>query len=227
MISRLTTTLLVSLFLAALFAASALAQTRGMSGARASHAGPAFRSNGKGRLIRPVRHHSYGGFLFYPYYDYESGTTEEPPVNMVGPRPENPPVTVASPPAESLLLENRMGQWVRIPTGSHVPIDQSNATEMQASSPGQVNAALKEPSQPPTKLPPAVLVFRDGHQEEVEKYVVQGNVLYASADYWSTGSWTRKIPIDALDVPESVKLNATRGGNFSLPTRSNEVVVRF
>jgi hypothetical protein len=76
-------------------------------------------------------------------------------------------------------------------------------------------------------LPPAVLVFRDGHQEEVERYVVHGNVLYSSADYWTTGSWTRKIPIAELDVPASLKLNAERGGKLSLPTRPNEVVVRF
>ena len=82
-------------------------------------------------------------------------------------------------------------------------------------------------SQPPTKLPPSVLVFRDGHQEEVERYVVQGDSLYTSADYWSTGSWTRRIPIAELDVPASTKLNAARGGKFSVPTRPYEVVVRF
>jgi hypothetical protein len=76
-------------------------------------------------------------------------------------------------------------------------------------------------------LPPSVLVFRDGHQEEVERYVVQGDSLYTSADYWSTGSWTRRIPIAELDVPASVKLNAARGGKFSVPTRPYEVVVRF
>jgi hypothetical protein len=79
----------------------------------------------------------------------------------------------------------------------------------------------------PVKLPPAVLVFKDGHQEEVVKYVVNGNFLYTSADYWSTGSWTRRIPIGDLDVPASVKANADRGAKFTLPSRPSEVVVRF
>jgi len=227
MISRLTIALPVALLAAGLFAASAPAQVRGMASARAPHRGSAFRLSGRARLVRPARRSFHSGFAFYPYYDsdYEPVRSEEPPVNDVVGQPEQPPVPVASP-VESLILENRDGQWVRIPTASHLPIS-PEYTQPQESSLGRKSTAPKEASQPPTKLPPAVLVFRDGHQEEVERYVVQGNSLYTSADYWSTGSWTRRIPIAELDVPASVKLNAARGGNFSLPTRPNEVVVRF
>ncbi len=222
MISRLTIALALALLVVGLFAASAPAQVRGMGFAGAPHPGSAFRLSGRTRLVRPARHHSYAGFAYYPYYDsdYEPVTSEEPPVNLVVAQPEQPPVPVAHP-VESLILENRDGQWVRIPTGSHLPVS-PEYMQPQASS-----TSPKEASQPPTKLPPAVLVFRDTHQEEVGRYVVQGNSLYTSADYWSTGSWTRRIPIAELDVPASVKLNAARGGSFSLPTRPNEVVVRF
>jgi len=227
MISRLTMALPVALLVAAFFAASAPAQVRGMTFARAPHTASAIRLNGRTRLVRPARHHSYAGFAYYPYYDsdYEPVTSEEPPVNVVVEQPEHPPVPVGHP-VESLILENRDGQWVRIPTGSHLPIS-PEYTQPQASSLVPKSTGPKEASLPPIKLPPAVLVFRDGHQEEVERYVVQGNSLYTSADYWSTGSWTRRIPIAELDVPASLKLNAARGGNFSLPTRPNEVVVRF
>src|SRR5215469_3928109 len=44
-----------------------------------------------------------------------------------------------------------------------------------------------EASRSPIKLPPTVVVFRDEHQEEVERYVIQGTDLYTSADYWN--SW--------------------------------------
>jgi hypothetical protein len=72
-----------------------------------------------------------------------------------------------------------------------------------------------------------VLVFRDGHREEIEKYLIQGDVVYASGDYWSTGSWTKKISISELDVPATLKLNEERGGKFNLPSGPNQIVVRF
>jgi hypothetical protein len=229
MISRLTIALPAALLLMALFAASepAHAQVRGMASARAAHTGSAVRLSGRTRLARPVRRRIYSGFPFYPFYDsdYEPVTSEESPANVVVAQPQQPPVPVASP-VEALILENRDGQWVRIPTGSHLPIN-PEYSQPQASSLGPKSTGPKEALQSPTKLPTAVLVFRDGRQEEVERYVVQGNSLYTSADYWSTGSWTRRIPIAELDVPASVKLNAARGGNFSLPTRPYEVVVRF
>ena len=48
--------------------------------------------------------------------------------------------------------------------------------------------------------------------------------IYSKADYWTTGSWTRKIQIADLDVPATLKLNQQRGLNFVLPASSNEVV---
>ena len=234
MISRLTIVLPVALLVATLFAASAPvhAQVRGMTSARAPYTGSSFRLNGRSRLFRPSGRHFYSGFPFYPYddypyydSDYEPVKSEESPANSVVAQPEQPPVPVASP-VEALVLENHDGQWVRIPTGGHLPIS-PGYSQPQASSLEPKSTGPKEASQPPTKLPPPVLVFRDGHQEEVERYVVQGDSLYTSADYWHIGSWTRRIPIAELDVPASVKLNAARGGNFSLPTRPYEVVVRF
>jgi hypothetical protein len=79
---------------------------------------------------------------------------------------------------------------------------------------------------PPAKLPPAVLVFRDGHKEEIESYIIKADIIYARADYWSTGSWTRTVPVRELDVPATLKLNAERGGRFSLPAGPNEIVIR-
>jgi hypothetical protein len=86
---------------------------------------------------------------------------------------------------------------------------------------------LPEAAVPQPQLPPAVIVFRDGHNEELGKYMIQGNVLFTNADYWSTGSWTRKIPLAELDIPASLKLNKERGTKFNLPSGPNEVVIRF
>ena len=85
---------------------------------------------------------------------------------------------------------------------------------------------LTHAAKPPTELPPAVLVFRDGHQEEIGKYMITGATIYVSTDYWTSGSWTRKVQIAELDVPATLKLNQERGANFRLPSGPEEVIVR-
>jgi len=76
-------------------------------------------------------------------------------------------------------------------------------------------------------MPPAVLVFRDGRQEEVKKYTIIGSVIYAGANYWTTGSWTTEIPVALLDIPATLKINAEHGAKFNLPSGPNEIVIRF
>jgi hypothetical protein len=204
-----------------------------MGGApRGVHGGIPIRGAHHARLTRGEHRRSYGGYLFYPGFDYfedDSDRNYEPPEVSHNVVAEPEPNVAAAPPAkpvESLILENRGGQWVRIPTASQMPLS-AGYMEPQASSSGPGTTGGKVAAAPPDKLPPAVLVFRDGHEEQVARYVVQGNVLYTSADYWSTGSWTREIPIAQLDVPATEKLNAAHGGAFTLPSRANEVVVRF
>ena len=72
-----------------------------------------------------------------------------------------------------------------------------------------------------------MIVYRDGRTEELGKYMIEGDTLYTNADYWSTGSWSRKISLSQVDIPASLKLNQERGSKFNLPSRPNEVVVRF
>jgi len=140
-------------------------------------------------------------------------------------QPAQPSAPAASP-AQSLLLEYHDGQWVRIATGGYLPIGKQYA-QSEASGLATEFVRPKEASQLPATSPPTVLVFRDGRQEEVGRYVIQGDLLYASADHRSAGTGTRKIPISELDVPATMKLNTTRGGSFSLPSQPNEVLVRF
>jgi hypothetical protein len=209
------------------------AQARGMAGgARGMHVSGAIRGMHRARLTRVEHRGSYGGFLFYPWFDYyndDYDSNNEPPEvsrNVVMEPAPKVTVAAATKPAESLVLENRGGQWVRIPSASQMPVAQENA-EPQGPSSGPGTTSSKATPAPPDKLPPAVLVFRDGHEEQVARYVVQGNTLYASADYLSTGSWTRRIPLAELNVPATVNLNAAQGGAFPLPGRPNEVIVRF
>ena len=182
------------------------------------------------RLRRRGERRLANGLFFYPdlFPDYyEPVETEQPvPQQVVVEQPAEPAERAAKP-IEPVVLEERDGQWVRVPTGSQVPV---GARSKQAGAAQGYPASAKpspKPLQPPANLPPAVLVFRDGHREQVRNYMIEGNTLYTSADYWTTGSWTRKIPLSALNVSASLKVNAERGARFSLPKGPDQVVVRF
>jgi hypothetical protein len=71
----------------------------------------------------------------------------------------------------------------------------------------------------------ALLLFRDGHQEEVSSYTIAGGVLYLGDDGHANGSWSRKIELSLLDWPGTVTSNQSRGIQFHFPTAPNEVIV--
>jgi hypothetical protein len=192
--------------------------------------------SGAGRLHQGHASERRAALLGYPYLDYESGYDSgenyaQPQVIVVqGSVPAPPPVPPA--PRESLLIEWQGDRFVRSTTsdkasgGAQVASDyaENSATASpttERSVPGQKSIA-----QPPRELPPAVLVFHDGRKEEVSEYTIMSGVIYSKADYWTTGSWTRKIQIADLDVPATYKVNQERGVKFFLPASSNEVVTR-
>jgi hypothetical protein len=58
---------------------------------------------------------------------------------------------------------------------------------------------------------PTVLVFRDGHKQEVSNYAIMNQTLYVF------DSRTQKISLGDLDVPATIKANDDRGVEFHLP----------
>ncbi len=58
---------------------------------------------------------------------------------------------------------------------------------------------------------PTVLVFRDGHQQEVANYAIAGTRLIV------LGSKTQKILLTDLDLNATMKANADRGLEFKMP----------
>jgi hypothetical protein len=70
-----------------------------------------------------------------------------------------------------------------------------------------------------------VLIFADGHKEEVSRYMIVGSTMYAQSDYWSTGAWTKKILLSSLDLPASFRANQKRGSKLVLPGGPHEVVI--
>jgi hypothetical protein len=81
-------------------------------------------------------------------------------------------------------------------------------------------------STPPTEPPPAIFVFRDGHREESSDYSIISGVIYSRGDYWTTGSWSRKILLADLNLPATLQANRDHGIPFRLPSASNEVITR-
>ncbi len=126
---------------------------------------------------------------------------------------------------EPLLLEWHGDHWVRVTShGQSATGAQPDYSERSngRSAPSERNGA----SQPPREPPPAVLVFRDGHKEEVSSYTIIGGTMYTKADYWTSGSWTKEIQIADLDLPATLRLNQERGVKFALPAGPYEVVMR-
>jgi len=183
---------------------------------------------------RSRRFSSGSGFApyFYSDYDSDSGINEVPPNQNVERTTQPAPLAPVPTPPQSLLLELHGDHWVRITNYGQSQTDgQSSEPEPQQASdlPSATPASAPRripTAEPPNELPPAVLVFRDGHKEDIGKYVIVASTIYASADHWSSGSWTRKVQIVELDVPATLKLNHERGTKFSLPSGPNEVMIR-
>ena len=202
------------------------------------------RSFGRGSLLLP-----------YPYYsDYEFDSQEPAPPQVVMVPAAAPVQTPPATPLEPLLIEWQGDHFERMTltqkasaAGQHTPdysdksySDKSvassssypsgRAAAASGSSAGRSSSSLtpRKTAAPPAarELPPAVLVFRDGRTEEVSDYTIMSGTIYSKADYWSSGSWTRKIQIADLDVPATLKQNQERGLSFVLPSGPNEVVMR-
>ncbi len=85
---------------------------------------------------------------------------------------------------------------------------------------GEVSRAASVPAPPAAaapapeaeKLLPTAFVYRDGRHFEATDYAIFGNALWIFA-----GQTTRKIPLAALNLAASKKLNDERGVSFALP----------
>jgi hypothetical protein len=168
---------------------------------------------------------------FYPDYGYDSREASPPQAAVVSasaPAPAPPPPA----PLEPLLIEWQGDHFVRMTlsqkasaNGQTAP-DYAERSSRRSSVPRRSVPWRKDAGEPPRELPPAVLVFRDGRKEETSSYTIMSGTIYSKADYWTSGSWTKKIQIADLDVSATLALNQERGLKFVLPAGPDEVVVR-
>jgi hypothetical protein len=172
----------------------------------------------------------YPASFFYDPFFYGDASTSGYPVSSLPPliilqAPGSSAANSAPPlPMQPVVIELRGDRYVRISdegsSGSAV-MDETPATSRRlpnSSAPAAGATGIEEP-------PTAVLVFRDGHREQISSYTIADSVLYASGNYFTDGSWTRKIELSSLDLAESIRSNRSRGIRFQLPSYPNEVIV--
>jgi hypothetical protein len=125
-----------------------------------------------------------------------------------------------TPPPPPLMIELQGDRYVQISGNEVSPAQVIDRPAADPSNPGSV-AVTKPAAQPQI----AILVYRDGHRQEISAYTISNGMLYASADYYSSGAWSQTIPLSSLDLRETVGANQTRGFEFRLPSAANEVIV--
>ncbi len=100
----------------------------------------------------------------------------------------------------------------------HIVVEQpgprypSSDPDLMQAPPAQLQPAQPEPSGREAKPnEPSVLVFRDGHQQEVSNYAIMGQTVYVF------DKRTQKVALADLDVPATIKANDDRGLEFKVP----------
>jgi hypothetical protein len=147
------------------------------------------------------------------------------------------------PGAQPLMIELRGDRYVRVSGGEETsnndspsanyqqpPIASTKNVHASAARPAVVSPEIGSASTIPARgtqdLQPAVLIFRDGHAENVRDYAITGGMLYVRGDYYTDGYWTKTVALANLNIPATLASNADRGVKFVLPGAPNEVVTR-
>ena len=131
--------------------------------------------------------YAYGVPYYMPYYDtgYDQSDNQD---------------------SVQMSSDPRTGPTVFEHNGQPSSDDERYAAREQRQEP--VSAANAAP------LAPTVLIFRDGHQQEIESYAIAGNKLIV------LGERPQKIALSDLDIDATAKLNDDRGVDFRLPNQS-------
>ena len=198
---------------------------------RAGHS----RFGGTGSLLYPL---AYSGSLFSDYLSTPDYSVAPPPYIIVQAPAAAAPYPDPSAPSQPLTIELRGDRYVRLREGESSQTEISQAeSETIKSAPRASDCETRNRTDrdemsrtldravEDRQFVPAVLTFRDGHREEVSTYTISDGVLYARSDFYTTGSWDRKIYLSSLNLPETIQSNQSRGVKFRLPSAPNEVIV--
>lgn len=167
-----------------------------------------------------------GSPFFYGDYDSNQPYIVEgapPQIIMMQPPADDSPKKPKLPP---LLIEWRGDRYVRFggadetearATAAHPDYAESKSAKPQS-----------EDSLPQTRETPAtILVYRDGHREEISNYAIADGMIYAQVADWQSGHSAKPIPLSALDATATLQANEQRGAKFTLPSATNVVIASF
>jgi hypothetical protein len=221
------------------------AQMRGMMHGSGTHAG--FARGAAGRIGRGHETRSFprgvfpGSSYLYPdlyqdYYPDEQYADENAPPQAVIVRPAAVEDSSRKIKPGPLLIELQGDRYVRFGgaeeadrsgSSAHPDYAESASTKPPISS-RQMSARQKEDHESSGAEPiPVVLVYRDGHHEEIPDYAIANGVIYVHGTYWQNGYWTKQIALSTLDPAATMQANQRRGVKFMLPSAPNVVIASF
>jgi hypothetical protein len=134
--------------------------------------------------------YGYSGGYAYPYYA---------PAYDMSAGYDSGPYLYSAPPAEQTLHIVVDTQPARHEVGDDI---QDSLPPLATNPPHPADAG---------PVAPTLLIFRDGHKQEVSNYAIMGQTLYVF------DVRTQKIALGDLDVPATIKVNDDRGVEFHLP----------
>jgi len=144
----------------------------------------------------------YGGFSYSVpyYYPPDTGYYGYDYVGNGGPDLYSGPPPGANDPILHIIVEQ--------PPASTAPAAGQEAAEQV---PPPATPAAPAPAAEVKPGEPTVLVFRNGHEQEVTNYAIMGDTLYVFDE------GRKKIGLADLDIPATVKANDDRGMEFRVP----------
>lgn len=206
------------------------------SAQRGAFHGPAQGARGSSA---PSAHHRsaipFGYFVgdtpfLYDDYPYGAATAESLASQFVVIPASDTPSIKAAP----LLIELQGNRYVR-----YGGVDRGAKHDPSAGeTPGRQTPRQSEPqslitpdfsgqsSTRPAPLALTVLVYRDGHREEIPAYAIVGQIIYAHnhGPDGQTEYGIKNIQLSGLDIPATMSANRENGVTFLLPSGPNEVV---
>jgi hypothetical protein len=212
---------LLALLILALLPLLAQAQRRGGSG----HSARSTPGLGHRHSFVPTGYFLGDTPFFYSDYPFDAAIPEYAPSQPVIMRAAADTPSEAKP--APLLIELQGDHYVR-----YGGIQQSSQRATPAAEMPRPETTAGPGTQAQTTaadLAPTVLVYRDGHREEVPDYVIVGRVIYAhtNRDRDSEGDYDMSnIQLSALDIPATMRANRENGVRFVLPAGPNEVITR-
>ena len=162
--------------------------------------------------------------LFDPLYDGYAPdvaySAPPQPMVFVTQAPSAPPAPNPMPPPQPLMIELQGDRYVQV-SGNETSQPQM-INRVPAAQPPVHSTETTAPQPQPAST---ILVFRDGHRQEISAYTIANGTLYASADYYNSGAWNQQIALSSLNLPETLAANQSRGVEFRLPTSPIEVIL--